>query len=339
MKRVYVLLIGISIASGVAGTAASVSVRPHHRAAPAAHARQARTCLASSATRVLASAGVTTGELGGRQTRGSGRTGRWSYDWPVRPFDRQHPVRAFFDDPRVGWNIRAFHFGIDISAPDGAGVYAIESGEVYLNNQRSIGIAEPSGRVLSYWHVIPAVPDRSYVTRHQLIGHVARGWEHVHLAERVNGRYLNPLRPGGIGPYRDSAAPTIDELGFVPGRAGTVDAVVSAFDMPTPRVPGRWADEPVTPALLRWRLVRDGRAVIPWRTAADFSTLLPRSRYAHVYAPGTRQNHPASPGRYCFYLRTGWQVADLPAGTYALQVVAADTRGNSDLATLPLRVS
>src|SRR5213592_3696589 len=41
-----------------------------------------------------------------------------SYDWPLKPFNRQHPVRAFFDDPRIGRRERVFHFGIDIAAPD-----------------------------------------------------------------------------------------------------------------------------------------------------------------------------------------------------------------------------
>ena len=41
------------------------------------------------------------------------------YGWPLRPFDRPHPVRGYFDDPRVeygsGEHSLAFHFGIDIS--------------------------------------------------------------------------------------------------------------------------------------------------------------------------------------------------------------------------------
>src|SRR5207248_3100597 len=43
---------------------------------------------------------------------------RWNYDWPLKPFDRPHPVRACLDDPRVSMDLtqRTFHFGIDISA-------------------------------------------------------------------------------------------------------------------------------------------------------------------------------------------------------------------------------
>ena len=38
------------------------------------------------------------------------------YGWPVRPFDRQHPVRGFFGDPRIEGRVRQFHFGVDVSA-------------------------------------------------------------------------------------------------------------------------------------------------------------------------------------------------------------------------------
>ena len=47
------------------------------------------------------------------------------YPWPLEPFDRQHPVRGFLNDPRIADASHAFHFGIDISAPDGTAVYAV----------------------------------------------------------------------------------------------------------------------------------------------------------------------------------------------------------------------
>jgi murein DD-endopeptidase MepM/ murein hydrolase activator NlpD len=49
-----------------------------------------------------------------------------AYGWPVKPFDKQHAVRSFFDDPRAeGTGLSSFHFGIDISGRDGAAVYAV----------------------------------------------------------------------------------------------------------------------------------------------------------------------------------------------------------------------
>src|SRR5919106_1148871 len=58
------------------------------------------------------------------------------YGWPVQPFHVQHPVRGFFGDPRVGEaadghvESKTFHFGVDVSAPDGTAVYATTSGRV-----------------------------------------------------------------------------------------------------------------------------------------------------------------------------------------------------------------
>src|SRR4029079_10771235 len=59
------------------------------------------------------------------RTRGNVEPVAPKYGWPVTPCDRQHPVRAFLNDPRIGHHgSHAFHFGIDISAPDGTRVYA-----------------------------------------------------------------------------------------------------------------------------------------------------------------------------------------------------------------------
>src|SRR5215210_9449365 len=59
-----------------------------------------------------------------------------SYRWPLKPFDRQHPVRGLFGDPRiVGHDAEhgTFHFGIDISARDGTPVYATLNGTAWIH--------------------------------------------------------------------------------------------------------------------------------------------------------------------------------------------------------------
>jgi Peptidase family M23 len=260
-----------------------------------------------------------------------------SYDWPLKPFDRQHPVRGFFDDPRVGdGGSHAFHFGIDIAAPDGTPVYAVEAGTVYAGSRRAVAVVG-AGRTFGYWHIVPAVKSHELVRRHQLLGRIARGWGHVHFAESHGvGNYVNPLRPGALAPYVDRVAPTIDEVDVAAAGPRSLGVVVDAFDMPSPRVPGKWADEPVTPVLIQFRVVRRGHAS-RWQTAVDFrSTMLPASRFGSVYAPGTRQNHIGKPGRYCFWLARSWKPAD---GTYRLEVRASDTGGNSATAWLPLAVA
>src|SRR6266852_1529511 len=90
------------------------------------------------------------------QTRGRLRTPRPAYDWPVKPFDRQHPVRAYLNDPRIGAHgSRAFHFGIDVAEPDGTPVYAVTGGIVYLR-PGSVAVKASCNPVFGYWHVLPA---------------------------------------------------------------------------------------------------------------------------------------------------------------------------------------
>jgi len=124
------------------------------------------------------------------------------YPWPVKPFDRQHPVRGFFNDPRVQDASHAFHFGIDVSAPDGTAVYAVTPGKVFIEDKgHAVAVQAPSGRAFSYWHIKPAVAHHQQVGLHQLLGHIEKGWGHVHFAESVNKRYLDPIRPGAIHPF------------------------------------------------------------------------------------------------------------------------------------------
>jgi hypothetical protein len=275
-----------------------------------------------------------------------------SYQWPLKPFDRPHAIRGFFNDPREDFGgaepSSSFHFGVDISAADGAAVYAVEAGRV-SRPPGSLTVTTASGRDFGYWHVDPAVAEGERVETGQLIGHVERGWGHVHLAENVNGVFLNPLRPGGLTPYTDTTSPTIAALTIT--RAGKpvspahVSGVVSltcdAYDVPTLPLPFPWRDTRVTPALIRWRIFHvDGRPATRWRTAIDFRLgLLQNVLYNLVYAPGTRQNRAGRPGRYVFYLKLGWQSAKLRNGDYRLKVGAWDTRGNSAFGSLPFTIA
>ena len=97
------------------------------------------------------------------------------YPWPVKPFDRQHPVRGFFNDPRVQDASHAFHFGIDVSAPDRTAVYAVTPGKVFIEDKgHAVAVQAPDGRAFGYWHVKPAVAHHQQVGLHQLIGHIER---------------------------------------------------------------------------------------------------------------------------------------------------------------------
>jgi hypothetical protein len=297
------------------------------------------TCAGASAARTLASA-----PSAPPQTRfvGAAAPLAGSYDWPVKPFNRQHPVRAFFDDPRIGRYEHVFHFGIDIAAPDGAAVYAVAPGRVWLAGESVAVVSD--GRVFGYWHIRAAVTRGQYVARHQLLGHVMTGWGHVHFAESHSHRYVNPLRPGGLEPYRDLTPPTVVAAGTDRGKPGPlhgrVTLVADAFDTTTPRIAGPWHDEPVTPALVRSRVLKEGVPVIDWHTAADFRTeLMPPSAFRRIYSPATRQNHKGEPGLFCFNLMRAFDTTSLEDGSYRLQVEVSDTRGNRSVAFIAFSVA
>src|SRR5438552_17844534 len=76
-----------------------------------------------------------------------------AYSWPIRPFYQPHAVRGYFADPRLSGSERGFHFGVDISAPDGTPVYAIVAGRAVVRTM-SVSVFPRAGAPhLSYWHV------------------------------------------------------------------------------------------------------------------------------------------------------------------------------------------
>jgi len=279
--------------------------------------------------------------------------GAFAYPWPVAPFNVQHAIRGAFDDPRIGEGPaglaeRSFHFGVDISAPDGTPVYAVAPGTVFLYPD-AVAVRQADGHEFSYWHIDAAVTEHSFVDQGELLGYVRAGWGHVHFAESNGHTYFNPLRPGGLEPFADHTAPVVGpvELLALTGDPVSADDVhghvavtVSAYDIPPLTPPSPWQDARWTPALVRWRLVRDGAEVLPWRTAVDFrTTWLPPPAYDGVYAPGTTQNHPGEPGRYVFWLTRDLDTATLADGAYRIEVAAEDTRGNNGVATLAFDVA
>ena len=261
-----------------------------------------------------------------------------AYSWPVRPFYQQHAIRGYFNDPRLSDGEMSFHFGVDIVADDLEPVYAIEGGRAYVRGTRVAIFPKRGGHRLSYWHVTPVVRTNQAVRRRQLIGHVAIGMGHVHLAEYREGRYINPLRLGGLAPYIDDTVPQIPKLTFysfgnpIPPESltGFVDVTIDAFDpSPLPAPPDEWAQAKLAPAFIRWRIVQGQTTVRPWETAVDFRTfLLPRVQFDFVYAPGTFQNKANRPGRYEFYLAHELETGLLPNGSYMLQVDALDDQEN-----------
>src|SRR2546429_4042707 len=105
------------------------------------------------------------------------------YSWPLEPFDRAHPIRGYFNDPRISGASKAFHFGVDISAPNGTPVYAVAAGKVHLEDPRAISVA--AGELdFRDWHLVPAVWHVPTVARHPLLCHISAPPLHAPFAPR-----------------------------------------------------------------------------------------------------------------------------------------------------------
>jgi hypothetical protein len=278
------------------------------------------------------------------------------YGWPLKPFHQQHAVRGFFGDPRIAGHDEAhgtFHFGVDISAPNGTAVYATIDGVASIHplHADAVIVSAGGGVAHEYWHVVPAVrPGQRVVAYRTIVGHIEAPWSHVHFSEAAGGVYVNPLRPGALSPYRDATPPTVHGINFERNGApignrlsGVVDLVVEAWDDAPLAVPAPWADRPVTPAFVEWRLVgAHALASAGWHVAADFRGSLPRVPFSSVYARWTRQNHPwkrGGNGRYRFVLAHGWDTRTVPNGTYRVVVSVRDTAGNAAQAARVLTVA
>jgi hypothetical protein len=290
-----------------------------------------------------------------------------SYNWPVKPFDRQHAVRGGFGDPRTIFNAAPtlqgvlsgggdfeLHRGIDISAPNGTSVYPVMSGTVTVVNRTDLWVKVDSrgGHSFEYWHINSAVRvGDSVEAQRTVLGHIVRPAAHVHLTELDNGEYVNPLAPGHLGPYEDHTTPRVTSISFrtsetgrdqLPNRiSGRVLVVAGAEDDPTMSAPKAWHGLPVTPALVTWEIRSlGGRVVRKRQVAADFRSRLPHRTLWQIYARGTYQNMTvlghhyswAQPGSYLFRL-ADFNTHALRNGAYDLVVTATDIRGNSSSLT------
>lgn len=313
------------------------------------------------ATRVTAAAAASTCA---RPTPG------YAYHWPIRPFDRQHPIRGGFGDPRIvsltlpfGWtgprqtNAYSFHNGVDIGAEPGTPVYPVVSGRVVRANTGQIVVLTADGRSFQYYHLTRAAAvqkGRCVVGYRTVLGWIRPGYEHVHLAEIDNHVVHSPLAGGHLQPYRDWTRPAATGLylddGTLPdklgGRAlGPGDRLsVAAADRPPMPVSGPWYDLPLAPALVEWRLFH-GSTRTAWHTAVDFRRTQPPPRlFWDIYGAGTYQNcpqfekhsYPGLPGRYLF--RIHLHPDRLHPGAYRLAVRVSDVKGNRSTAVWPLTI-
>jgi hypothetical protein len=292
-----------------------------------------------------------------------------SYSWPFKPFDRQHPIRGFFGDPRTvyengvlaggfdGPGFFSFHQGIDIAAPNGTPVYPVMSGTAHYLGASvlnvNVGQVDGNDVTFQYFHITPIVGEGEHViAKETVLGYVEPPYGHVHLTEIDGSHAVNPLQKGHLAPYADHTRPTIRVTTFsnsagaiqTPlGLCGRVQIAVDAYDRPPMAVPGAFNGLPVSPALVEWTVRRlNGKIAIPLRIAADFRTALPpNSKFFDTYAKGTYENSPrfgtqqytSMPGRYLFLLAPNFDTTTLPNGVYSLTVRVADIRNNTTTQT------
>jgi murein DD-endopeptidase MepM/ murein hydrolase activator NlpD len=287
--------------------------------------------------------------------------GAGAYPWPVRPFNKAHPVRANFGDPRTVFSLSLFtrglegpgdfqfHNGVDIAAKDGTSVYPVVSGTVKLFGGTEIAVKTDDDRVFQYFHLVPVVQDGEKVeAKRTLLGYVAHTFGHVHLTEIRGFRVWNPLARGGLAPYVDWTKPRVTSIfmraagQIAPldplGVCGTVSIVAEAYDWPAMKVTGTFAGFPVSPALVTWSLRKVGGSVLqPEVPAFDVRTGLPaKPEFWDVYGRGTYQNAPRfanrqfnlMPGRFLYNLNSALDTRTLANGVYQVSAAAEDVRDN-----------
>lgn len=289
------------------------------------------------------------------------RDRRATYRWPLRPFDREHPLRGGFGDPRTversdeavegpqSIGSFTFHNGIDIVARDGTPVYPVVSGIAVIRHTHEVSVHTASFRIFQYWHIDPRVrTGQRVVGGETILGTVQHGKHHLHFGEISSMRAVNPLARGHLGPYRDTGVPSVAALlaratsgQDVPLARlhGRIELIADALDAQPLGFGGPWSGKPVSPALVRWQLERsDGAVVRPWRTVVDFRLHEPPAKkFWQTYAAGTYQNFPVlsdhfnwgKPGRYLYRLtREPIDTRTLPNGDYRVIVEAGDVCGN-----------
>lgn len=254
--------------------------------------------------------------------------------WPLRPFHREHPLRAGLNELRPD----SLHVGLDIQARDGAPVYAVQPGYA-----RVLAPSGPDARVqvgnYVYWHVTPLVRTGQLVVPYATeLGRVMGGYGHIAFSEiGRTGQYANPLRPGGrvLAPWSDRYPPVIAH----PSLAADGTAVVEAFDPQSFVRRTTYLTPVLAPAALAYRLYRsNGLAATPLEFSFRGTHLLPWAARSEIFAPGAHApgfgcfaRRPLCRPRWSYWLAGGLAPplpAHLPAGRYTLTVYAWDWADN-----------
>ena len=294
-----------------------------------------------------------------------------AYPWPIKPFDRQHPIRGFFGDPRTvyaggvddngisGPGSFSFHQGVDIVAPDGTPVYAIANGRVRYIGAATLNLVTARSVTFQYFHVVAVVGEGQHVVARQtVIGYVQAPYGHVHISEIRKGHAVNPLQRGHLTPYFDSTRPTVREHSAReprrrrPGPDGALRPradrrrrlrhAAAARHREVRRASGRAGARDVADhARLEGRRADARRSRLPpprfrrTRTSGT-STRAARTRTTPASATSSSRRRPAAT---CSCSRRDSTRGTLRNGTYTIHVRATDVRGNTSASTKTFSVA
>ncbi len=174
-----------------------------------------------------------------------------AYDYPMKPFNKQHKVIATLGESRG----TRFHTGVDImpktTVPTDSFwlVYSLRSDTIlrynYPTDTFTNGVFD-NDSIYCYLHLTNRVAESTFVTAFvDTIGRIFASKAHCHLIEReaTTLQYLNPLRSAGLSPFLDTVPPIIESVSFKRQGSGahldknnlndSVDIVVRVYD---PRV-------------------------------------------------------------------------------------------------------
>ena len=295
--------------------------------------------------------------------------GASAFPWPIKPFNKQHPIRANFGDPRTrflntmltdglqGPGTFLFHNGIDIAAADGTPVYPVVSGKVHYIDDSAISVRTKGHGVFQYFHIIATVRNgEQVIAGRTILGYVMRAYDHVHLSWIRGGRVWNPLARGGIAPYRDRTVPQVRAINVRPvGVLAVVrrDRVWHGLDRGGGRRHGadggprslcELSARPRVPDLVtregrREHLcARCPRSRLPHHVAGR-AHLLERLRARQLSERATLlEPQFFMAGRFLYNLANGVDTRSYPNGLYEVTVQATDMRGNSSEAALRFKI-